>query len=75
MSEGLSAIDRAFNWVDVWACMARRHGVSLELVLVDWATDTRGGRALLRQVLRLAVGGLGQCPTYEEDIPRAWGCA
>ena len=58
-SKGLSAVERAFNWVDVWACMALRHRVSLELVLVDWATDTDGGRESLAHVFANRDGGAG----------------
>jgi hypothetical protein len=58
-NEGLSAVDRTFNWVDVWACMALRHRVSLELVLVDWATDTSSGRLPLVRVFANRNGGRG----------------
>jgi hypothetical protein len=55
--EGLSAVHRAFNWVDVWACMALRNRVSLELILVDWATDTSSGRLPLSDVFSNREGG------------------
>jgi hypothetical protein len=58
-NEGLSAVQRAFNWVDVWACMALRHRVSLELLLVDWATDTNSGRPPLAHVFSNREGGAG----------------
>jgi hypothetical protein len=57
MPQGLSAVDRAFNWVDVWACMALRHRVDVELLLVDWASDVRGGRLPLSAVFANRDGG------------------
>jgi hypothetical protein len=73
VNEGLSAVHRAFNWVDVWACMALRHRVSLELVLVDWATDTHDGRLPLAHVFSNREGGTGiqLCSDHSLEPPPA----